>query len=54
MWARAAVRGAVAGLVGVAVMTAGEKVEQAVTGRPNSYVPGRTLTALTTGRRLPG
>jgi len=54
MWARAAVRGAVAGLAGVAVMTAGEKVEQAVTGRPNSYVPGRTLTALTTGRRLPG
>jgi hypothetical protein len=53
MWARAAVRGAAAGLVGVAVMTAGEKVEQAVTGRPNSYVPGRTLTALATGRRLP-
>jgi hypothetical protein len=53
MWARAALRGAVAGLVGVAVMTAGEKVEQAVTGRPDSYVPARTLTALTTGRRLP-
>jgi hypothetical protein len=34
-------------------MTAGEKVEQAVTGRPSSYVPGRTLTAVTTGRRLP-
>jgi hypothetical protein len=53
MWAGAAVRGAVAGLAGVAVMTAGEKVEQAVTGRPSSYVPGRTLTAVTTGRRLP-
>jgi hypothetical protein len=53
MWARAALRGAAAGLVGVAVMTAGEKVEQAITGRPDSYVPGRTLTALSTGRRLP-
>ena len=53
MWARAAVRGAVAGLAGVAVMTAGEQVEQRFTGRPDSYVPGRTLTALTTGRRLP-
>jgi hypothetical protein len=53
MWARAAVRGAVAGLAGVAVMTAGEKVEQQLTGRPDSYVPARTLTAVTTGRRLP-
>jgi hypothetical protein len=53
MWARAAVRGAVAGLAGVAVMTAGEKIEQQFTGRPDSYVPARTLTALTTGRRLP-
>jgi hypothetical protein len=44
----------VAGLVGVAVMTAGEQLEQQVTHRPDSYVPGRTLTALTTGRRLPG
>ena len=42
-----------AGLVGVAVMTAGEKLEQQLTHRPDSYVPGRTLTALTTGRRLP-
>jgi hypothetical protein len=53
MWARAAVRGAVAGLAGVAVMTAGEKLEQRVTGRPDSYVPARTLIAVTTGRRLP-
>jgi hypothetical protein len=44
----------VAGLAGVAVMTTVEKVEQQVTGRPDSYVPARTLTALTTGRRLPG
>ncbi|NEK85898.1 hypothetical protein GCU60_08995 [Blastococcus saxobsidens] len=53
MVGRAALRGALAGLAGVAVMTLGEKVEQAVTGRPDSYVPARTLTALTTGRRLP-
>jgi hypothetical protein len=51
---RAALQGALAGLAGVGVMTAAEKVEQAVTGRPNSYVPGRTLTALATDRRLPG
>ena len=54
MLGRAALRGALAGVAGVAVMTAAEKVEQSVTGRPNSYVPARTLTALATGRRLPG
>jgi hypothetical protein len=54
MLGRAAVRGAIAGLAGVAVMTAAEKAEQSVTGRPNSFVPARTLTALTTRRRLPG
>ncbi len=43
---RAAVRGAAAGLLGVAVMTAAEKLEQSVTHRPNSYVPGRTLMTL--------
>jgi hypothetical protein len=42
----AAGRGAVAGLVGVAAMTAGEKVEQSLTRRPNSYVPARTLLTL--------
>lgn len=42
----AAGRGLVAGLVGAAAMTAGEKVEQAVTHRPNSYLPARTLLAL--------
>lgn len=42
----AAWRGAGAGLVGVAAMTAGEKFEQAVTGRPDSYVPARTLLTL--------
>ncbi|MFQ1002160.1 hypothetical protein [Modestobacter sp. SSW1-42] len=53
MWARAVVRGAVAGLVGVAAMTTAEELEQWFTHRPDSYVPGRTLTALTTGVRLP-
>ncbi|TYP88023.1 hypothetical protein [Blastococcus xanthinilyticus] len=54
MIGRAALRGALAGLAGVAVMTVGEKAEQALTHRPDSYVPARTLTALATGRRLPG
>jgi len=44
--ASAAARGAAAGLVGVAAMTAGEKVEQALTHRPSSYVPGRALLTL--------
>jgi hypothetical protein len=52
MSSTAVVKGAVAGLVGAAVMTAAEKVEQRVTGRPDSFVPGRTLSALL-GRRLP-
>jgi hypothetical protein len=39
-------QGALAGVVGVAVMTAAEKVEQALTRRPNSYVPARTLLTL--------
>lgn len=42
----AAVRGAVAGLVGVAAMTAAEKLEQSATGRPNSYIPARALLTL--------
>jgi hypothetical protein len=36
----------VAGLAGVAAMTAAEKLEQAITRRPNSYVPARTLERL--------
>ncbi|MDV8002745.1 hypothetical protein [Rhodococcus sp. IEGM 1408] len=43
---RAAGTGALAGLAGAGVMTAGEKVEQAFTGRPNSFVPARTLLTL--------
>ncbi|GAB7192941.1 hypothetical protein NUM3379_36500 [Kineococcus sp. NUM-3379] len=46
----AAARGAVAGLAGVAAMTAGEKAEQALTHRPDSYVPARALLTLL-GRR---
>jgi hypothetical protein len=42
----AAGRGAIAGLAGVAVMTAVEKAEQAITHRPDSSVPGRTLLTL--------
>lgn len=43
---RPAARGAAAGLAGVAVMTAAEKLEQALTHRPDSYVPGRALLTL--------
>ena len=39
-------RGIAAGLIGGAVMTAAEKAEQALTGRADSYVPGRTLAHL--------
>jgi hypothetical protein len=44
--AAAAGRGAMAGLAGVAVMTLGEKIEQAITHRPSSYVPARALLTL--------
>jgi hypothetical protein len=50
--AKAAGKGIVAGLAGVAAMTLAEKAEQAVTGRPDSYVPGRTLLTMM-GRRAP-
>lgn len=38
--------GLLSGLAGVAAMTVAEKLEQAVTGRPNSYVPAHTLERL--------
>ncbi|WP_219815671.1 hypothetical protein [Arthrobacter sp. SX1312] len=44
--ARAALRGAAAGLLGTAAMTVGELVEQRVTGRPDSHIPARTLRIL--------
>ena len=40
-------QGLVAGLAGAAVMTVGEKVEQRLTGRPDSHVPARVLARLT-------
>lgn len=46
MTGNAAVRGLVAGLVGVAAMTAAEKLEQVFTRRPNSFVPAHTLERL--------
>ncbi len=46
MTSGAAVRGLVAGLVGVAAMTAAEKLEQVFTDRPNSFVPAHTLERL--------
>lgn len=39
-------RGLLAGAAGVAAMTAAEKLEQRVTGRPNSFVPAHTLERL--------
>ena len=42
----AAARGLLAGLVGVAAMTAAEKVEQRFTRRPDSFVPAHTLERL--------
>jgi hypothetical protein len=47
VFAQAAVVGAGAGVAGAAAMAAGAKVEQLVTGRPDSHVPGRTLARLT-------
>lgn len=44
--ARAAGVGAAAGLVGAGVMVVGEKAEQALTHRPDSYVPARALLIL--------
>jgi hypothetical protein len=43
--------GIVAGVAGTALMTAGEKLEQKVTGRPDSYVPARTAARLLGLRR---
>lgn len=40
------IRGMLAGVAGVAAMTAGEKLEQMVTHRPNSFVPAHTLERL--------
>ena len=52
--ATAAARGAVAGLLGVGVMTAAELAEQRLTSRPDSYVPARALLTLLGGRPADG
>ncbi len=39
-------KGLLAGAAGVAAMTLGEKLEQLLTKRPNSYVPAHTLERL--------
>ena len=44
---RALWQGLVAGMAGAAVMTVGEKIEQRLTGRPDSHVPARVLARLT-------
>jgi hypothetical protein len=44
--AAAAGIGAAAGLMGAGAMVATEKLEQAITARPSSYVPGRALLSL--------
>jgi hypothetical protein len=46
--------GVVAGAVGVAVMTLGEKVEQRFSGRPDSYMPARVLERLLRLPEAPG
>ncbi|HEV2074497.1 MAG TPA: hypothetical protein VGR29_12780 [Thermomicrobiales bacterium] len=40
------IRGMLAGVAGMAAMTAGEMLEQMVTHRPNSFVPAHTLERL--------
>ncbi|MFC6064303.1 hypothetical protein [Streptomyces ochraceiscleroticus] len=54
MMKRALYQGVIAGAAGVAVMTLGEKAEQRLTGRPDSYVPARTLARLTGMADRPG
>ncbi|KAJ5982163.1 hypothetical protein N7451_012263 [Penicillium sp. IBT 35674x] len=48
------VYGCGAGLLGVAAMTVGERIEQYFTGRPSSYVPGHTLERLLSLHARPG
>lgn len=46
-------KGMLAGAGGVAAMTLAEKVEQRLTGRPDSYMPAHTLERLTGRRQRP-
>ncbi|MER7490077.1 hypothetical protein ABTY20_30165 [Streptomyces sp. NPDC126497] len=54
MMKRALWQGLIAGTAGGVVMTVGEKLEQAVTGRPDSHVPARVLQRLTGLPERPG
>ncbi|MFF6914899.1 hypothetical protein [Streptomyces sp. NPDC012466] len=54
MLKRALWQGLLAGTAGGVVMTLGEKIEQAVTGRPDSHVPARVLQRLTGLPERPG
>ncbi|WP_344177806.1 hypothetical protein [Streptomyces albidochromogenes] len=54
MMKRALWQGLVAGAAGAVVMTCGEKVEQRLTGRPDSHVPARVLERLTGMGERPG
>ncbi|MDX3225383.1 hypothetical protein [Streptomyces sp. ME19-01-6] len=54
MFTRALWQGLAAGTAGGVVMTLGEKIEQSVTGRPDSHVPARVLQRLTTMPERPG
>jgi hypothetical protein len=54
MMKRALWQGLAAGAAGTVAMTAGEKVEQRITGRPNSHVPGRVLARLLPVSERPG
>jgi hypothetical protein len=46
-------KGMLAGAGGVAVMTLGEKLEQAITKRPNSFMPAHTLERMLGVRQKP-
>ncbi|MFJ8187677.1 hypothetical protein [Streptomyces sp. NPDC096105] len=54
MFKRALWQGLIAGTAGGVVMTLGEKLEQAVTERPDSHVPARVLQRLTGLPEHPG
>ncbi|RNG30749.1 hypothetical protein [Streptomyces botrytidirepellens] len=51
---RALWQGLIAGTAGGVVMTLGEKIEQALTKRPDSHVPARVLQRLTSLPEHPG
>ena len=46
MFSQGATKGLMAGLIGTAVMTAAENLEQRLTHRSDSYVPARTMARL--------